>query len=243
MSHNNNYSGTPRLYSLWNIIHRCVHGNINATTVAESLKTHIALHPGTTGLHFQFASHANTIGRPLLRDAESATQITLLIRWPDVTDNFMHTVNLPCCICWASSVPTLPQFDANALAKSSGQLPLQKLPTIPPCALTKKAPLVMITYNNLNIHAHELTAADVYAWEQSLATSSGKLQLVGILLLPFMLLLPPLPALVELLLPPLPPFMLLPPPFVFPLSPLREKGAVHGSVAGQLVNLDVTRVA
>jgi len=89
----------------------------------------------------------------------------------------MHTVNLPCCICWASSVPTLPQFDANALAKSSGQLPLQKLPTIPPCALTKRA--LLVTYNNLNIHAHELTAADVYAWEQSLATSSGKLQLVG----------------------------------------------------------------
>ena len=91
----------------------------------------------------------------------------------------MHTVNLPCCICWASSVPTLPQFDANALAKSSGQLPLQKLPTIPPCALTKKAPLVMITYNNLNIHVQELTKADTNAAVQSLAKSRGKLQLVG----------------------------------------------------------------
>jgi len=167
------------------------------------------------------------------------------IRWPDITDNFMHTVNLPCCICWASSVPTLPQFDANALAKSSGQLPLQKLPAIPACALTnKKASLV--TYNNLNIHVHKLTKAVAYAAPQSVSTSCGKLQLVGILLLPFMLLLPPLPALVELLLPPFmlpPPFMLLPPPFAFPPSPLREKGAVHGSVVGQLVNRGAARVA
>jgi len=69
---------------------------------------------------------------------------------------------------------------------------------------------------------------------------------VNIVAIELILGLPPLPALVALLLPPFmlpPPFMLLPPPFVFPPSPLREKGAVHGSVAGQLVNLDVTRVA
>ena len=103
------------------------------------------------------------------------------IRWPDITDNFMHTVNLPCCICWARFVPTLPQFDANALAYRWGQLPLQKLSAIPLelCALTKKAPLVMITYNNLNIHVQELTKADTNAAVQSLAKSRGKLQLVG----------------------------------------------------------------
>jgi len=104
------------------------------------------------------------------------------IRWCDITDNFMHTINLPCCISRARFVPALPQFDANALAKRSGQLPLQKLSAIPVCALTKKAPLVMITYNyNLNIHVHELTKADACARPQSLASSCDncKLQLVG----------------------------------------------------------------
>jgi len=103
------------------------------------------------------------------------------IPWPDIIDNFMHTVNLPCCISRARFVPALPQFDANALAYRWGQLPLQKLSAIPLCGLTKKAPLVMITYNNLNIHIHELTKADPNAAVQSLATSCGKLQLVGVL--------------------------------------------------------------
>ena len=39
----------------------------------------------------------------------------------------------------------------------------------------------MITYNNLNIHVHELTKADANAAVQSLATSCGKLQLGGVL--------------------------------------------------------------
>jgi len=75
---------------------------------------------------------------------------------------------------------------------------------------------------------------------------------VNIVAIELVLGLPPLPALVELLLPPFmlpppsmlpPPFMLLPPPFVFPPSPLREKGAVHGSVVGQLANAGAARVA
>ena len=141
MSHNNNYSGTPRLYSLWNVIHRCMLGRINASTAAESLKTHTALPPGTT---WPICFPCQHNWPPLLHDAESATQIMLLSTWvwhPVVFNGLtshMHTVNLPCCICRASSVPTLPQFDANALAKRSGQLPLQKLPAIPVCALTKK---------------------------------------------------------------------------------------------------------
>jgi len=94
--------------------------------------------------------------------------------------HFWHSIILPCCICRASSVPALPQL-VNALAYRWAQLPLQKLSAIPVCALTKKAPLVMITYNNLNIHVHELTIADPNAAVQSLITSCGTLQPAGIL--------------------------------------------------------------
>ena len=89
MSYNNNNTGCAlRLRfnnTLWYTIHRCTLGKINVTAVVETFKfynTH-CIDPGPQAQRDTTSNlpNAYTIGSPLLRDAESATQITLLSTW------------------------------------------------------------------------------------------------------------------------------------------------------------------